>query len=199
MPRTRQPSRPEPVLRTRTKETPIRALSSARWIAVTILTIALVAPAWYIYAGQRTVVTVDGGSMAPVLQRGDVVIIGPLSGDGLHPGMIVTVRGDDQSYYTHRIDSIDADGRIHLKGDANPAVDVSTRYPDDVLGAVQNILTPPWGTILVQLQLWPLRLSVLVTILGLALLPLRRRSDDADQEEWEPVALATAPAEVHAR
>lgn len=148
------------------------------------------------YSGQRTLVTVDGGSMAPALSRGDVVVIRPLEGGGLTPGMIVTVKGDDASYYTHRIDSIDADGRIHLKGDANPASDVSTRYPDEVLGAVEITLTPPLGTILVQLQLWPLRLSVLVTILGLALLPLKRREEDDFHELPAAASAPSAPIEV---
>ncbi|MFD1714729.1 signal peptidase I [Amnibacterium flavum] len=163
----------------------MRKLNLIRWIAIGILAAALVVPAGYLLIGGRTVVAIDGGSMMPTFYRGSVVIDGPVADEDLAVGMMVTVKDPGGTYFTHRIVSIDAEGGLHLKGDANEFADDTVRTPDQVVGQVETVLPAVLGGILIQLQEWPMRLSLLVTALGLALLPLRRETSVTEPAMFE--------------
>ncbi|BDI23895.1 signal peptidase I [Herbiconiux sp. L3-i23] len=160
----------------------IRTLSLIRWALVIALSALLVVPAMLVHFGGRTIVEVTGGSMTPTLAVGDVVIIRPLDSSELRVGDVVTVKEDDGGYFTHRVTQINADGGMVLKGDANFSVDSEVRAPSQLVGVMDTVVRIPFGTILVQLQQWPLRISLLVTILGIAFLPLRSatRSDEGE-------------------
>ena len=169
----------------------MRALSATRWVVVVLLGALLVVPALLVHFGGRTIVEVTGGSMSPTLEVGDVVLIRPLVVADLKPGDIITVDETDGGYVTHRVTSINADGSIQLKGDANLFADSETRTPAQVLGVLDSVMRMPWGIVLIQLQQWPLRLSLIITIFGLALLPLsgtgRRAASHASPEPALPI------------
>ena len=145
-----------------------------------------------VHFGGRTIVEVTGGSMSPTLEVGDVVLIRPLVTSELHAGDIVTVKETDGGYVTHRVTSIGADGSVALKGDANLFADSVSRTSDQIVGVLDTVIRMPWGIALIQLQQWPLRISLLVTILGLAFLPLtpsrgtRVKHENADEAEVLP-------------
>lgn len=160
-----------------TRKALVRKLNLLRWVAIGVLSAALVLPAAYLLIGGRTVVAIDGGSMMPTFYRGSVVVDAPVAEDDLAIGMMVTVLDTNGSYFTHRIISIDEQGGLHLKGDANEFADDTVRTADQVVGRVETVLPATIGGILVQLQEWPMRLSLFVTALGLALLPLRRETE----------------------
>lgn len=171
----------------------MRALSLTRWVVVVLLSALLVGPALLVHLGGRTIVEVTGGSMSPTLEVGDVVLIRPLEMSTLKPGDIVTVRSGEGGYVTHRVTGIGADGGLSMKGDANLFADSETRSPTEVLGVLDTVIRMPWGIVLIQLQQWPLRISLLVTILGLAFLPLRSLRDE---NSANPAAVDSTDADV---
>jgi len=79
------------------------------------------------------VVRVSGGSMAPTLHPGDVVVVArkdrPIAGD-------VVLMHAGESLVLHRVMRVDADGSVHTKGDANPIEDFSATDADDLRGRV---------------------------------------------------------------
>jgi signal peptidase I len=68
------------------------------------------------------VLYVYSGSMVPVFQPGDLIIVTPPP-RAIQPGMILTLEVGGQ-LVTHRVISVQADGRLVTQGDANPAPDV---------------------------------------------------------------------------
>lgn len=66
-------------------------------------------------------VIVTSGSMSPVFEAGDMIVITPPP-EELSPGMIVCFQMGEE-IVTHRIVGVDADGRISTKGDANDSAD----------------------------------------------------------------------------
>ncbi|GAB3323298.1 LamG domain-containing protein [Geodermatophilus aquaeductus] len=79
---------------------------------------------------------VGSGSMAPALAVGDVVLARP-AGDDLVPGQVLLVDDPDHpgALRLHRLVQVGDDGRLVLRGDANPEVD---RTPVD-RGAVHGV------------------------------------------------------------
>ncbi|MET0589782.1 MAG: signal peptidase I [Naasia sp.] len=169
-------------------------LSAARWAVVALLSAMLVGPALVVHFGELTIVEVTGGSMSPTLEVGDVVLIRPSDAGGLAPGDIVTVQDGSGGYVTHRLQNVDIDGELHLKGDANLFPDADVREASQVLGVLDSIIPSPWGIAMIELQKWPLRISLLVTILGLAFLPL----GSSGRSRIRPIASATMDAPLAA-
>jgi len=66
-------------------------------------------------------VIVTSGSMSPVFEAGDMIIITPPPQE-LVPGMIVSLQMEKE-IVTHRVVGVDQDGRIRTKGDANDCED----------------------------------------------------------------------------
>jgi hypothetical protein len=74
--------------------------------------------------------------------------------------------------YTHRIVGVQEDNRLILRGDNNEVDDPSPVDPASVVGVVDGHLTDIWATLALQLQSWPLRICVLIMIIGLVFLPI---------------------------
>jgi signal peptidase len=81
---------------------------------------------------------VETGSMSPTFNAGDVVIDRTSHG-GYEPGDVLTVQisaaGD---LVTHRMTEVDAQGRVHTKGDANEKPDAWGLRPELVHGVVRH-------------------------------------------------------------
>ncbi len=115
------------------------------------------------------VYVVHTGSMTPTLRPGDAVLDGPPPAS-VAVGDVITfgVRSAPDSVVTHRVDAVVADG-IKTKGDANPAADVWTVKPSDIVGS--KVATLPYvGYVLVYLQHPKGIASVITTALALILL-----------------------------
>lgn len=72
-------------------------------------------------------VALVSGSMAPALERGDLVLTAPAAPRAIEPGDVV-VRDDAATPVVHRVVRIERSGSEHLlwtKGDANPEADAS--------------------------------------------------------------------------
>ncbi|MDT0278131.1 signal peptidase I [Blastococcus goldschmidtiae] len=78
--------------------------------------------------GYRTM-TMLTGSMAPMIEPGDVTVVTPIAVEDVTEGMVITYHQPigDRSLVTHRVVEVErgADGRVSVltKGDANEAVD----------------------------------------------------------------------------
>lgn len=106
-------------------------LASARRAGLFTVTVAIAALALCVLpslVGGPRPVLVTSGSMAPAVRAGDVVLVSEPEGP-VAPGSIVTFRADDgPGLVTHRVVSVEADGRYRTRGDANPTDD-STPVP----------------------------------------------------------------------
>lgn len=119
------------------------------------------------------------GSMEPRIHVGDVVVGRPVDPNTLVKGQVVTVVDPDhpQKTRTHRLLRRDAQGRLVLKGDANPQADSTPVLPAKVLGLgvvrVPYVARPAYWV--AERAFLPLGLSVLALVaLGVtAAAPLR--------------------------
>lgn len=98
--------------------------------------------------------TVLSGSMAPAIDRGDLVLVARVPAAEARPGQVITFRspdGRDRSI-THRVMSVrqDPTGRLAFvtKGDANPAPERWTIPVDGTVGRVRA--TVPYAGFLAQ-------------------------------------------------
>ena len=90
-------------------------------------------------------VAITSESMAPSIETGDVVVAAPRDGEGLDPGMVVVFRDPARSgLITHRIISVDQDGRYVTRGDASHEPDSTPLPPENVVG-VGRLLVPLAG------------------------------------------------------
>ncbi|MDA4891385.1 MULTISPECIES: S24/S26 family peptidase [Microbacterium] len=123
--------------------------------------IALSAPFfWQLTTGGATL-AVNGTSMVPTYERGDVVFLDRVEDPGTDfwkPGQIVAVAfsasNPDHDRYIHRVDSVLDDGRAVLKGDGNPEPDVSPVSLDQVVGVPVTVLHQPAADIYLFTQSW---------------------------------------------
>jgi signal peptidase I len=69
---------------------------------------------------------VTSGSMSPIFEAGDLIMIVRLDPEKVKVGDIVTFQTKDGELLTHRIMEIKPDGEIVTKGDANNSVDFWT-------------------------------------------------------------------------
>jgi len=96
-------------------------------IGLAVLTFAFLAVGPHVL-GYRTM-TMLTGSMAPVINPGDVTIVTPIKVTEVTEGMVITYHRpiEDHSLVSHRVISVDkaADGTVTIqtKGDANAAAD----------------------------------------------------------------------------
>lgn len=90
-------------------------------------------------------VTIISGSMAPAVQPGHVVVVEPYGDQELDPGTVVTYRDAQQDrLVTHRIASVDEDGTITTRGDANAVDDPLPLTTDRIVG-VGRLVVPAAG------------------------------------------------------
>lgn len=90
------------------------------------------------------VTTVVSDSMAPGIRTGDVVAAMPVDQDVVEAGRVLLVEDPDRQdrLRLHRLERIEQDGALRLRGDANPTADRTAVSPDAVLGV--GVLRFPW-------------------------------------------------------
>jgi signal peptidase len=96
-----------------------RAKKVGQGIGVAILVIIIAGLVFVHFSPNYNMYVVRSGSMEPVINVGDAVVIGPLDGpfgDGLQDGSVVTYRHGAE-LITHRVLSIEGDALV-TKGDA---------------------------------------------------------------------------------
>ncbi|WP_193755325.1 S24/S26 family peptidase [Microbacterium testaceum] len=147
------------------------ALSPLRWVFVALLLAALAAPFAYTAVTGQEIVRVDGESMVPTLHLGDVLFVGRAEPDELVPGAIVTVEPPGSGRYTHRIVAVEGDS-LTLRGDANAEADPIPVAFSDVRGVVRHHLAGAPAVAVLALDTLPMRLSLVVLLIGLIFLPL---------------------------
>lgn len=100
---------------------------------VTVLAVLFVG--FNIFSGARGYAVVTD-SMAPTLNRGDVVFVKQMEFESLNEGDIVTVQfADGSGFFTHKIVSIDYfAGAIRTKGDANESEDPQPSMSEQIMG-----------------------------------------------------------------
>lgn len=82
------------------------------------------------------VTTVVSDSMAPGIRTGDVVAAMPVAPDDVEAGRVLLVEDPDHHdrLRLHRLERIEQDGALRLRGDANPTADRTAVAPEAVLG-----------------------------------------------------------------
>ena len=123
------------------------------------------------------VTTVVSDSMAPGIRTGDVVAAMPTDPASVTPGRVLLVDDPDHDdrLRLHRLERIEQDGTLRLRGDANPAADRTPVDPDAVRG-IGVLRFPGIGlpTVWLRGEAWP---SLGVAVLATALLVLAARAD----------------------
>lgn len=115
-----------------------------RAVAVRALMFALAAAAIAWALATYAAIYVGGGSMAPALRQGDLVIV-RRGAAGVHEGSVLWVakRGWPNGVL-HRVRSIGLDDTLVLKGDANPVPDLAPTPMTGVRGVVVAALPTGW-------------------------------------------------------
>ncbi len=140
-------SRPRPVRAKREREG-----SLAGWVITTIVAVAIIWFAVGLFPLQPT--TIISGSMRPVLEVGDVVIIAKMPGDRVKPGEIIQFREAGGVTTVHRvvdIEQVEGKKLLITQGDANREPDEEPVLPANVVGkAVFSIPRVGWASIAIK-------------------------------------------------
>lgn len=160
-------------------------LARIRVAIVALLALVLITPILMPLVTGHRLIVVDGGSMSPTFEIGDVLLASAPTGDDLRPGRIVVV-GQPGSLYTHRVIEVDADAvggpRARLRGDANtvpdpgwvPQHELYAVYGTHLAGApaalVRGVITPPGSYVLLVAVI----VLMLIGVRGAAPRPDRR-------------------------
>ncbi len=119
-----------------------------------------------IFSGARGYAVVTD-SMAPTLNRGDVVFVKPADFESLNEGDIVTVQFiDGNGYFTHKIVSIDyIAGAVRTKGDANESEDPQPSMSEQIVGKMWYSV-PFLGYISIALnEIGAIKLGVIISVI----------------------------------
>jgi signal peptidase len=122
------------------KRTIIRAASL---IVAMIATVCVIIPA---ATGALQCLIVLSGSMNPIMQPGDMVVVKTITPKDVRVGDIIAYHdpgGAENVIVTHRAMQVEKDGgtiNIHTKGDANEDFDTYTVSQDDVIGEMVFVL-----------------------------------------------------------
>lgn len=123
-----------------------RARAVAVKVVVTVL--AAAAAAWAL--STFTAVYVGGASMSPTLIKGDLVVV-RRGAAGLKVGDVVLVAKPGwPEGVLHRVVALTFDGRVQLRGDANPTPDLDPVPLEAVRGVV--VLVLPTGRVIAVLE-----------------------------------------------
>jgi signal peptidase len=109
----------------------------AGWILTALAAVVIVWFAVGVFPFQPSLV--GSGSMSPVLQTGDIVIVAKVPADTVKVGDIIEYRRDKDTNIVHRVIEIDQSGgakTFTTKGDANQSADAAPVIPDNVIGKV---------------------------------------------------------------
>ena len=108
------------------------------WLVVFLVVWAVVPLVW-----EMRPMVVQSDSMRPALDRGDLVVVQTVSAeDAAVPGRVLAFDdpGVPGRVTTHRVDSVDDDGTIWTRGDANPERDSMPITVDDVRGMARLVV-----------------------------------------------------------
>jgi signal peptidase I len=141
-------------------------MARVRVVIVAVIALVLVTPVLMPLVTGHRLIVVDGGSMSPTFQIGDVLVTAAPTGDDLQLGRIVVV-GESGTLYTHRVREVERSGaggaRARLQGDANSVPDPGWVVQHDVyaiyethLGGVpaalaRGVITPPGTLVLLAI------------------------------------------------
>ncbi|MDJ0323775.1 signal peptidase I [Cryobacterium sp. PH31-AA6] len=105
-----------------------------RLVTAVIAVMLILAPVALLVSGvlPYRAYVVQTGSMSPTVPPASLVIV---EVDKYQVGQVITFRKQDE-LVTHRLVSVNADGTLTTKGDANTSADPSTPVPADVIGGV---------------------------------------------------------------
>ncbi len=142
--------------------------------------------------GYRTM-TMLTGSMAPMIEPGDVTVVTPIAVADVAEGMVITYHQPigDRALVTHRVVEVDrtADGRVSVrtKGDANEAMDPWTATLEGDTAYQVRAVVPELGTVIQALRT-PVLTQALVygapaLLAGWLLLTIWRPTADTTDEE----------------
>lgn len=160
----------------------------ARTLAVLLLLVLAVPPAWAVVSGDFYM-TVEGRSMTPTYQVGDVLVVQEPTGRELQQvGEIVIMTfdpaADESRFYVHRVVEPLEDGTAWLQGDGNPDRDPRPVSQDAVRGTPRVVVPGAAAEAFRFSQSGAGRLVLGGLALLLLLLPLRTRTTpepDADR------------------
>jgi signal peptidase I len=121
-----------------------------RTAAVRVAIVALAATAAVWAACGCRAVYVGGGSMAPALTKGDLVVV-RRGVSGVREGDIVLVAKEGwPAGVLHRVIALNTDDTLVLRGDANVTADRDPARPGSVLGVVACVV--PTGRVLAAVE-----------------------------------------------
>jgi signal peptidase I len=141
------------------------------WLALLVLLLVPVAVSHLAPHVGRTVYIIRGGSMAPTIPLGALILDVPVDPATIAVGDVITVRAQNAVVYTHRVVSIDAttpELRFEIKGDANAQADGALVPAHEVIGRVE-LFAPIAGFLLALLSL-PSGIVSAMSMLGSLLL-----------------------------
>ncbi len=147
----------------------------------TVLAIVFLTAIWVLFApaqigGRASYVIVNGSSMEPVYQRGDLVIVSTAQSYGI--GDIITYRHPDIGQIIHRIVEEKDDGRFVTKGDNNSWLDPYLPSHADVVG-MSWIHVPSAGKLIGWLKS-PVGLTILIGAMGILVMMSFEPTDNND-------------------
>lgn len=156
-------------------------------VVAALLLVALAGPLVWRVATGDFYLTVEGRSMTPTYQVGDVLVVQQPDGAELtRTGEIVVVAfsagdapAEDAPVYVHRVVEPLDDGTAWLQGDGNEERDPRPVSQDAVRGTPRFALTGPMADAFQFTQSVVGRVVLGGAALLLLLLPLRRRADGA--------------------
>lgn len=176
----------------------VLARRAARVLAVCLL-VALAAPlAWKAVTGDFYL-TVNGRSMMPTYQVGDVLVVQRPSGNELAvPGQIVVMtfdaeRGDDGAMYVHRVLEPLGDAGAWLQGDGNDDRDPRPVQQDAVVGTPRLELHGTTARVFAFTQSLLGRVVLGAVALGLLLIPAPGRRATPDPQPASDHASPSIP------
>jgi signal peptidase I len=149
----------------RERRRPARLL---RLVAIAAVTLTLIAPlVWGIWGAR--ILVVDGGSMAPTYEVGDVLLVSAPRGDDLVVGDPVVI-GHNENRYVHRVVEVDGD-LAQLRGDANNTNDPGWVSQSDVSGVVSIHFSRPGAALIVAATSPEGRVALGLALVFLLLIP----------------------------
>jgi signal peptidase len=110
------------------------------------------------FPGNYKILLVQSGSMSPVINTGDLVVVKPSF--KYKKGDVITFASTNRFNVTHRIVSIE-NNKITTKGDANQSSDQETVNLNQVLGKV-NYAIPYFGYLIIFVKTIPGLITLII-------------------------------------
>lgn len=159
---------------------PTKVWAGARWALIVTLSLVLLAPIVGPWVTGSTWVMVTGGSMAPSLQVGDIVLVEDVAPEDVGIGDVVTFTSRSGGWVTHRVIAEDDDGSWETRGDANSVTDPHPVTAADLVGRVDGSLSGVPAAIIRAAQSGMGRISLLgLLAILLFVAPARPRSAES--------------------